>query len=161
MTIDHISGGRFGLNMICGWFGSEMRMLGGTMMEHDERYAFADDWLAVAQEAWSKEGYFDHESKYFKLVQAFSEPKPLNRPFLINAGGSPWRSPRGIRFCVERCDAAFIILGAHDADGVAKQIRTYKDPAKNEFGRDLTVWCYSYVSVAETLAKAKAPYCEP
>ncbi|WP_198083454.1 LLM class flavin-dependent oxidoreductase [Variovorax sp. E3] len=150
-TIDHISGGRFGLNMICGWFGPEMRMFGGSMMEHDERYALADDWLAVAQEAWTKKGYFDHKSKYFNLVQAFSEPKPLNRPFLINAGGSP----RGMRFCAEHCDAAFIILGSHDLAGVSKQVRAYKDLAKNEFGRDLKVWCYSYVSVAQTLAKAQ------
>lgn len=151
-TIDHVSNGRFGLNMICGWFGPEMRMFGGSMMEHDERYAFADDWLAVAREAWTRPGYFDHKSKYFNLVQAFSEPKPLNRPFLINAGGSP----RGMRFCAQHCDAAFVILGAHDAAGVARQIRAYKDLARNEFGRDLKVWCYSYVSVAETLARAQA-----
>lgn len=151
-TIDHISGGRFGLNIICGWFGPEMRMFGGSMMEHDKRYAYADDWLAVAQEAWTKEGYFDHQSEHFNLVRAFSEPKPLSRPFLINAGGSP----RGMRYCAQHCDAAFLILGAHDLEGVRKQIRNYKDLARNEFGRDLKVWCYSYVSVADTLAKAKA-----
>jgi alkanesulfonate monooxygenase SsuD/methylene tetrahydromethanopterin reductase-like flavin-dependent oxidoreductase (luciferase family) len=61
-----------------------------------------------------------------------------------------------MRFCAEHCDAAFIILGAHDLEGVRKQIRGYKDLARNEFGRDLKVWCYSYVSVAESLAKAKA-----
>ncbi len=150
-TIDHISGGRFGLNMICGWFGPEMRMFGGTMMEHDERYDFADDWLSVAQEAWTKEGYFSNKSKYFNLVDAFSEPKPLNKPFLINAGGSG----RGMRFCAQHCDSAFIILGGHDLAGARKQIQAYKKLAREEFGRDLKVWCYSYVSVAETLAEAK------
>jgi hypothetical protein len=97
------------------------------------------------------EGFFYHKSKYFNLVQAFAEPKPLNRPFLINAGGSP----RGKRFCAQHCDAAFLILGSHDLEGVRKQVRGYKDLAMNEFGRDIKVWCYSYVSVAETLEKAK------
>src|SRR5262249_21414365 len=89
--------------------------------------------------------------KYFNIEQAFSEPKPLNPPFLINAGGSP----RGMRFCAEHCDAAFIILGKHDLEGVRKQVSSYKDLAKNEYGRYLKVWCYSYVSVADTLAEAK------
>lgn len=150
-TIDHISGGRFGLNMICGWFGPEMRMFGGTMMEHDLRYTFADDWLGIAQKAWTQEGYFSHKSDFFNLVDAFSDPKPLNKPFLINAGGSP----RGMRFCAEHCDSAFIILGGHDLAGARKQIQAYKKLAREEFGRDLKVWCYSYVSVAETLAQAK------
>lgn len=26
VTIDHISGGRFGLNILCGWYGAEMRI---------------------------------------------------------------------------------------------------------------------------------------
>ena len=150
-TIDHVSGGRFGLNIICGWFGPEMRMFGGTMMEHDERYEYADEWLAIAQKAWTHEGYFDHQTQHFNLVQAFADPKPLNKPFLINAGGSP----RGMRYCAQHCDAAFVILGSHDLAGVRKQVQKYKTLAREEFGRDLKVWCYSYVSVAETAAEAK------
>ena len=42
------------------------------------------------------------------------------------------------------------------SDALNWQIRGYKNLAKNEFGCDLKVWCYSYVSVAETLAKAQA-----
>lgn len=40
VTVDHISGGRFGLNMTMGWFKAEMEMFGGTQREHDERYRF-------------------------------------------------------------------------------------------------------------------------
>ncbi|CAB3733977.1 LLM class flavin-dependent oxidoreductase [Paraburkholderia rhynchosiae] len=150
-TIDHISNGRFGLNIICGWFGPEMRMFGGKMMDHDDRYDYADEWIEVIQKAWTEKGYFDYKTKNFNLEQAFSEPKPLNKPFLINAGGSP----RGMRYCAQHCDSAFIILGSHEPQAVAAQIRKYKDLARNEFGRDLKVWCYSYVSVAESLAQAQ------
>lgn len=34
------------------------------------------------------------------------QPKPLNRPVLVNAGGSP----RGKRYCAEHCDVAFPIV---------------------------------------------------
>jgi FMNH2-dependent dimethyl sulfone monooxygenase len=72
------------------------------------------------------------------------------RPVLIHAGGSP----RGMRFCAQHCDAAFLILGSHDLDGVRKQIQGYRDLAR-EFNRSLQAWCYSYVSVAKIYEEAK------
>ncbi len=41
VTVDHISGGRFGLNLVMGWFTPEMEMFGAPQREHDERYATA------------------------------------------------------------------------------------------------------------------------
>src|SRR5277367_3724579 len=41
-TVDHISGGRFGLNIVCGWFGPEFEMFGGEgILNHEDRYAYA------------------------------------------------------------------------------------------------------------------------
>ncbi len=148
-TIDHISGGRFGLNIICGWFGPEMKMFGGTMMEHETRYAYADQWIEIVQKAWNDPGYFDYKSDFFNLTQAFSEPKPLNRPVLINAGGSP----RGKRYCAQHCDVAFVILNQSDPDTTRKQIQSYRDNAA-EFGKDIQIWCYSYVVQRDSLAEA-------
>ena len=39
VTVDHISNGRFGLNLVMGWFTPEMEMFGAPQREHDERYA--------------------------------------------------------------------------------------------------------------------------
>src|SRR3954470_16422158 len=38
-TIDHISGGRFGLNLVSGWNEAEFGMFGIAQMAHDDRYA--------------------------------------------------------------------------------------------------------------------------
>jgi dimethylsulfone monooxygenase len=38
-TIDHISGGRFALNIVAGWNEPEIRMFGVSQREHDQRYA--------------------------------------------------------------------------------------------------------------------------
>ncbi|PCE21652.1 LLM class flavin-dependent oxidoreductase [Burkholderia ubonensis] len=151
-TIDHISGGRFGLNIICGWNSAEMKMFDGTMREHDERYDHADEWIEVARRAWTHQGEFDLKGKYFNIERGFSEPKPLNRPFLMNAGGSP----RGKRFCAQHCDAAYLIVKYQDGEDVARaQIQSYRDLARKEFGRDLQIWCYAYVIQRDTLAEAE------
>jgi hypothetical protein len=39
-TIDHISNGRFALNLVMGWFTPEMEMFQGTQRAHDDRYRY-------------------------------------------------------------------------------------------------------------------------
>jgi alkanesulfonate monooxygenase SsuD/methylene tetrahydromethanopterin reductase-like flavin-dependent oxidoreductase (luciferase family) len=150
-TVDHISGGRFGLNIICGWFGPEMRMFKGEMMAHDDRYDYADEWLDIVNTAWTKPGYFDYNTERFQISQGFSEPKPLNKPVLINAGGSP----RGMRFCAEHCDVAFLIVNQSSDDVSQKQVRSYNELAQREFNRSLQTWCYSYVVQRKTKKEAQ------
>ncbi|KAA8716029.1 LLM class flavin-dependent oxidoreductase [Pseudomonas cannabina] len=152
-TIDHISGGRFGLNILCGWYGAEMRMFSGQMMEHDQRYDYAEEWLQIAKNAWQQHTPFDFRGEYFNVCDAVSQPKPLNPPYLINAGGSP----RGKRFCAEHCDAAFLIIKHLDGEAaVRQQIASYKDLARQEFDRDLKIWCYGYVVQKDTQEEADA-----
>ncbi|EPN56394.1 luciferase family protein, partial [Pseudomonas syringae pv. actinidiae ICMP 19096] len=88
VTIDHISSGRFGLNILCGWYGAEMRMFNGHMLEHDQRYDYAEEWLHIAKSAWEQQAPFDFKGGYFNICGAISQPRPLNKPYLINAGGS-------------------------------------------------------------------------
>ena len=38
VTVDHISEGRFGLNIVCGWNEDEFEMFGVTQREHEARY---------------------------------------------------------------------------------------------------------------------------
>ena len=152
-TIDHISGGRFGLNMICGWFGQEMGMFNGHQRDHDKRYDHADEWIEIARTAWEANGYFDYEGEFFNVKQGYAEPKPINRPFLMNAGGSP----RGRQFCAKHCDAAFLILKHEDDDATIRaQIQAYRDLAREEHGKELQIWVYAYVVHEDTLEQAHA-----
>lgn len=151
VTIDHISEGRFGLNIICGWFGPEMRMFGGSMMEHDTRYSYAEEWITIVRQAWNDKDFFDFKGNFFNIDQAFAEPKPLNPPVLINAGGSPL----GKRFCAEHCDVAFLILNQTSNESIRAQIQSYRDLARQEFGREIKIWCYAYVVQRDSLTEAK------
>ena len=44
-TIDHVTNGRFALNVVCGWFKNEFDMFGAQMRPHDDRYKYATEWL--------------------------------------------------------------------------------------------------------------------
>ena len=46
-TIDHVSNGRFALNIVVGWYQPELEMFGSKVMEHDTRYAYADEWIEI------------------------------------------------------------------------------------------------------------------
>ncbi len=153
MTIDHISGGRFGLNIVCGWSGPEMEMFGKSMMEHDTRYEYAAEWVEILKMLWTREDAFDYDGRFLKVTKAISQPKPLQkpRPPLMNAGGSA----AGKKFCAQHCDVAFLLLDPDSIDGTKARIDAYRDYAKQEFGRDLQIWAYGYVVHGDTTKEAE------
>ena len=120
-TIDHVSDGRFTLNIVCGWFQPELEMFGAKIMEHDERYIYASEWLHVLRLLWTSEEEFDFEGKYFRIQKSFHQPKPIQRPFpaIMNAGGSPV----GQRFAAKEADVAFVSVEKHDAETVKSSRR--------------------------------------
>ncbi|PIK72783.1 LLM class flavin-dependent oxidoreductase, partial [Methylobacterium frigidaeris] len=51
-TLDHISGGRFGFNVVTGHRAVEHEMFGWPRIEHDRRYALAAEFVEVVQRLW-------------------------------------------------------------------------------------------------------------
>ncbi len=106
-TLDHISGGRAGLNIVAGAYKAEFDQMGAwdESHDHDERYQLAEEWTTVVTRLWS-EPSVDFEGRYFTMRGCVSDPKPLSkpRPDLICAG----MSERGLRFAVRAADACFI-----------------------------------------------------
>jgi pyrimidine oxygenase len=135
-TLDHISGGRAGLNIVAGAYRAEFDQMGAWYdgLGHDDRYTFAEEWTAVLKRLW-KEPSVTHEGRFFQMRDCVSEPKPLSRPrpTLICAG----MSERGLRFSVREADACFIGGRTRDecrdasrraramADGIGAAIKTY------------------------------------
>ncbi|MCL6561996.1 MAG: LLM class flavin-dependent oxidoreductase [Firmicutes bacterium] len=152
-TIDHISGGRFALNIVCGWYQPEMEMFGAPIMPHDERYAYASEWVEVVRRLWTEAEEFDHEGRYFRINRGFHEPKPIQHPYpaLMNAGGSE----AGRHFTAKYCDMAFILLRQHDWDGARAQVDALRRLAKEEYGREIQVWSYGYVVCRPTHREAE------
>lgn len=152
-TIDIISGGRFGLNVVGGWNKHELEMFGAPLKEHDARYDQLGEWLAVIERMWSEQEEFDFSGEFYNVLRGASMPKPVQRPRppVMNAGGSP----RGMRFACEHADMAFVILRSNDPETCRKQIDEYKNTARNEFGREVQVWTYCPVVQRDTRREAE------
>ncbi len=151
-TIDHISGGRFALNIVCGWYQNEFAMFGAPWREHDERYVYATEWLDFLRTIWQSEAEFDYHGNWFQSQGVWSEPKPLQQPHppIMNAGGSP----AGQHFAATQCDMNFVILKERDFDGGKAQIDHLKGMARAN-GREVQSWIHVYVVCRETEREAQ------
>jgi alkanesulfonate monooxygenase SsuD/methylene tetrahydromethanopterin reductase-like flavin-dependent oxidoreductase (luciferase family) len=151
-TIDHITNGRFALNVVCGWFKPELEMFGAPIMQHDVRYEYAAEWIEIVKMLWTREDEFDFEGKYLTVRKGFSMPKPLQRPMppIMNAGGSG----RGQHFAAKYADMAFVILQSHDLEQSKRQVDAYRELARREYGREIQIWSYGYVVQADTQREA-------
>jgi len=147
-TVDHITGGRFALNIVCGWFEPELEMFGAAIMEHDERYAYATEWLEVMRRLWTAEEEFDHDGRYFHVKRGFHQPKPIQRPFppIMNAGGSGV----GRHFAAKHCDMIFIHIKGQDMAAARKDIDEVRALARKDYGRDIQVWANCYCVIGDT-----------
>jgi dimethylsulfone monooxygenase len=132
-TADHVSGGRWGLNIVAGWFTAELAMFGVTQRDHDERYEVADEWAQLLKRLWTETEEFDHRGRFFEVPAGVSEPKPLQKPYpvIMNAG----TSPAGRAFAARHSDLIF--AGLTSLDTAAQQIADIKRqrPDIRVFGR--------------------------
>ena len=152
-TIDHVTGGRFVLNLVCGWFRDEFEMFGADWREHDRRYEYAAEWLALVRRLWAAEEEFDWDGEFFRGRRLWSAPKPVQRPgpAVMNAGSSPI----GQRFSATHCDMNFVMLRQKSVDADRAQIARLKAMAVEQ-GRRSQCWIHGYVVCRDTEREARA-----
>ncbi|HXZ10458.1 MAG TPA: LLM class flavin-dependent oxidoreductase [Paraburkholderia sp.] len=144
-TLDHISGGRWGLNMVTGHSIDEAEMFGREgHFEHDQRYEMASEFVDVMEQLWSLDENLSFAGQWYRTRNAFVSPKPrYGRPVLVNATSSP----AGIDYAAKHSDLIFItssagaqidaaleVLPAHTAQvreraqAYGRQVRTLINP---------------------------------
>jgi alkanesulfonate monooxygenase SsuD/methylene tetrahydromethanopterin reductase-like flavin-dependent oxidoreductase (luciferase family) len=155
-AIDHISAGRFILNVVCGWNGPEMEMFDLALTRHDDRYAQAEEWLGIVRRLWAEEEEFDHDGRFYRIKKGYLAPKPLQRPYpaVMNAGASE----RGRHFAAKNCDLVYTSLRTYDYDVNAAHIAAYHRLAREEYGRTIRVWALATVVQGETEQEARRFY---
>jgi alkanesulfonate monooxygenase SsuD/methylene tetrahydromethanopterin reductase-like flavin-dependent oxidoreductase (luciferase family) len=153
-TIDHISNGRFALNLVMGWFTPEMAMFDGTQRAHDDRYRYGAEWLTIVKRLWTEEEPFDFETADFHIRQAQAHPKPIQKPYpvLINAGHSPAATEFSAR------EVEFSFVGNDSLDSVRAVAKRMRDKARNDYQRDIGICTSALVVCRETEAEAQAAY---
>jgi len=124
-SLDHVSGGRAGWNIVTTAGGAAARNFGlGDAPAHAERYARADEFLDVARklwDSWEDEVYLGdkesgvwgendrihpprHRGRYFSVEGALNVPRsPQGYPLLVQAGSSE----DGKDFAARHAEAVF------------------------------------------------------
>ncbi|TKC87155.1 LLM class flavin-dependent oxidoreductase [Trinickia terrae] len=126
-TLDHLTEGRIGWNIVTGYLDSAARAMGrAEQLPHDERYDRADEYLDVLYKLWegsweddavrrdkagrvyadpAKVHRIEHAGRYYNLEgYHLAEPSPQRTPVLFQAGSSG----RGQRFAARHAECVFI-----------------------------------------------------
>lgn len=142
-TLDRISNGRLLLNIVVG--GSPGELAGdGIHLQHDERYAHADEFFHVFEELLEK-GVASYDGKYIKATEArlgFPSVQTPRPPLYF--GGS---SDAGIDFAVGRVDK-YLTWGEPPAQ-VAGKVQKVRAAAAGK-GRDVSFGIRLHFIVRET-----------
>lgn len=148
-TLDHLTGGRIGWNIVTSQLDSAARNLGHErQVPHDERYEIAQDFVDAAYKLW--EGSWDdgavvrdpvrgvyadpakvhaigHAGPYFSVPGAhLSEPSVQRTPLIFQAGSSP----RGRRFAARNAEVVFV--AGHTAAALRRNVTEIKRLAAEE-----------------------------
>jgi FMN-dependent oxidoreductase (nitrilotriacetate monooxygenase family) len=173
-TLDHLTNGRIGWNIVTGYLDSAARALGRPgQLPHDERYDQAEEFVEICYKLWEGSWEDDavvidrarriyahpervhkitHAGKYFRMEGVHRcEPSPQRTPVLFQAGSSE----RGRQFSSRHCEVIFV--GGHDKTSVAAlaaDIRRRAVAAGREPG-DVKVIVDALVVVAPGEAEAR------
>lgn len=138
-TVDHLSNGRVGWNIVTSYLDSAARNHGlDQQVPHDERYAIAEEYMEVVYKLWEgswrddavtadrQSGIYtqpdavreiNHVGKYFNVPGPhISEPSPQRTPFLFQAG----TSKAGSAFGAKHAEAIFV--GGQLPEGVKSTV---------------------------------------
>lgn len=148
-TLDQISGGRAGLNVVTGSYKDEFAQMGAWRddVNHDQRYDLAYEWIRAIKALWTEDSVTQH-GKYFDLEDCRSLPKPSQRPFLVCAG----TSKIGMRFTSEEMDGIFLSGGKHE------ELKIASDAAKAdaaELGRNVRTYSMMTIIFGDTDGEAQ------
>ena len=153
VTADHVSRGRFGLNIVAGWNEDEFQMFGVLQKDHEKRYALATEWIEVIRSAWERDD-FDFAGEFFNLKGVRQKPKPYGgtRPVIMNAG----QTPVGRSFAMRHSDVFFTARHRKtDLGPLASEVATVKAAAR-ELGRDMDVFTNVFVTCRPKRSDAEA-----
>lgn len=104
-TLDHMSGGRWGLNVVTGYKASEYEMFGLTPIPHDLRYEMADEFSTFMRRLWREDDDVTAEGRWWRMSNAFVAPKPRHGSVvMVNAASSG----AGLEYAARHSDLIFV-----------------------------------------------------
>ena len=169
-TLDHLTGGRVGWNVVTGYLDSAARAAGQTQQAaHDDRYDAAETVMAAAYALWEgswaddavvadrQSGVYARADRVRAIEGAspplraihLAEPSPQRTPVIYQAGSSP----RGRAFAARHAECVFV--SGPSAAVVGPRVAAVRGLAR-EAGREIVVFTLATAIVAETDGAAQA-----
>ena len=178
-TLDHLTDGRIGWNVVTGYLDSAARGAGEARQRgHDDRYAVAEDYMEVVYKLWEgswaddavvadrERGVFTdparvrkvrHDGPHFRLdALHLGEPSPQRTPVLYQAG----TSPAGRAFAARHAECVF--MSGPSKQVIAPRVASIRQLAA-DVGRDpsdILMFTMMTAIVAPTQAEAEAKYAD-
>jgi len=148
-TIDDVSEGRCGLNIVTGWNKPEYTQMGLWRGDeyYDRRYDYAAEYLSIVKSLW-RDGEITFNGEFFQLNNCSMLPKPTHDIPIVCAG----QSPKGIEFTARMGDHNFVIAHADALKPIVAKVRA--ESAKNS--RKVGTYGLFHMITARTDAEAKA-----
>jgi FMN-dependent oxidoreductase (nitrilotriacetate monooxygenase family) len=173
-TLDHLTKGRIGWNIVTGYLDSAARAMGlDRQMAHDDRYDLADEYMEILyrlwEESWAADAvkrdraagiYADparvkritHQGRQYRLdAPHLVEPSPQRTPVLYQAGASD----RGRGFAAQHAECVF--LNGGPKPHVAKLVADLRARAAP---RPIRVFVGATLIIGRTRAEAEAKFAE-
>jgi len=155
VTIDSISGGRFGINIVSGWHKVEYSQMGlwPGDAHFSKRYDYSTEYVQILKDLWET-GESDRKGEYFQMDKCKLSPRPSQPIKIVSAG----QSDRGMEYGATYCDYNFCL-----GEGVNEPTKSASVPARvlehaKKTGRDVGAYMLFMVISDETDAAALAKW---
>lgn len=146
-TIDSISNGRFGLNVVTGWQMPEYSQMG--MWPGDEyfakRYDYLSEYVEVLRELWAT-GKSDLKGEFFQMNDCQVKPQPQADMKIICAG----QSDAGLSFSAKYADYNFVFGKGLNTPTAYAEINDRLKAQTEKTGRNVQTYVLFMVITAET-----------
>ncbi len=178
-TLDHLTEGRIGWNVVTGYLDSAARGAGkDKQTAHDDRYDIADEYMELVYKLWegswedgavlrdrargifadpAKVHRIAHEGNNYRLNAIhLSEPSPQRTPVLYQAG----TSPRGRQFAAQHAECVF--MSGPSAKIIAPRVSGIRELAAKAGRNPAEILMFSMMTIilGRTEAEAKAKYAD-
>jgi pyrimidine oxygenase len=154
-TIDSISNGRFGVNLITGWQRPEYSQMG--LWPGDKffatRYDYLSEYMTVMRELWTR-GQSDFKGSYFQMEDCRVQPQPQANIKVICAG----QSDAGMAFSAQHADYNFCLGKGVNTPKAFSPAAEKLAAATLKTGRKVTTYVLMMVIADETDEAARAKW---
>ena len=149
-TADQLSGGRFAVNVVSGWFKGEFHGIGEPWLDHDERYRRSEEFIRALKGIWTQDN-FSFAGDFYRFRNYTLKPKPLQQPHPeIFQGGSS----RAARDMAARVSDWYFTNG-NTPEGIRAQVEDLRAKAAAN-GHAIKVGVNAFVIARDTEAEARA-----